>query len=104
VDKPGEKPFSLISMSRTLQVTRLIQAWKQRRWIAQMCRILTHLLAAEACPARTEDAYYGHFVLHLMAGFVLFYTSRVIFKGHVTMEEIVFTLETSLDDGELCTL
>jgi hypothetical protein len=27
-----------------------------------------------------------------MAGFVLFYTSRVIFKGHVTMEEIVFTL------------
>ncbi len=28
-----------------------------------------------------------------MAGFVLFYTSRVIFKGHVTMEEIVFTLK-----------
>jgi hypothetical protein len=31
--------------------------------------------------------------LRLMAGFVLFYTSRVIFKGHVTMEEIVFTLK-----------
>lgn len=28
-----------------------------------------------------------------MASFVLFYTSRVIFKGHVTMEEIVFTLK-----------
>jgi hypothetical protein len=41
----------------------------------------------------SEDAYYGHFVLCLMAGFVLFYTSRVIFKGHVTMEEIVFTLK-----------
>jgi hypothetical protein len=30
--------------------------------------------------------------LRLMAGFVLFYTSRVIFKGHVTMEEMGFTL------------
>src|SRR3989441_11883074 len=93
VDKPGEKPFYLISMSRTIQVTRLIQAWNQRHWIEQMFRILKHLLAAEACQARTEDAYSGHFVLRLMAGFVLFYTSRVIFKGHVTMEEIVFTLK-----------
>jgi hypothetical protein len=93
VDKPGEKPFYLISMSLTIQVTRLMQAWKQRHWIEQMFRILKHLLAAEACQARTEDAYYGHFVLRLLAGFVLFYTSRVIFKGHVTMEEIVFTLK-----------
>jgi len=28
-----------------------------------------------------------------MAGFVLVSTSRVIFKGHVTMEEIVCTLQ-----------
>jgi len=93
VDKPGEKPFYLISMSLTIQVTRLIQAWNQRHWIEQMFRLLKHLLATEACQARTEDAYYGHLVLRLMAGFVLFYTSRVIFKGHVTMEEIVFTLK-----------
>jgi DDE superfamily endonuclease len=93
VDKPGEKPFYLISMSLTIQVTRLIQAWNQRHWIEQMFRLLKHLLATEACQARSEDAYYGHFVLRLMAGFVLFYTSRVIFKGHVTMEEIVFTLK-----------
>ena len=93
VDKPGEKPFYLISMSLTIQVTRLMQAWNQRHWIEQLFRILKHLLAAEACPARTEDAYSGHFVLRLMAGFVLFSTSRVIFKGHVTMEAIVFTLK-----------
>jgi DDE superfamily endonuclease len=93
VAKPGEKPFYLISMSLTIQVTRLIQAWNQRYWIEQMFRLLKHLLAAEACQARSEDAYYGHLVLRLMAGFVLFYTSRVIFKGHVTMEEIVFTLK-----------
>ena len=93
VDKPGEKPLYLISMALTIQGTRLMQAWNQRHWIEQMFRILQHLLAAEACQARTEDAYYGHWVLRLMAGFVLFYTSRVLFKGHVTMEEIVFTLK-----------
>ena len=57
VDKPGEKPLYLISMSLTIQVTRLIQAWNQRHWIEQMFRILKHLLATEACQARTEDAY-----------------------------------------------
>ena len=93
VDTPGEKPLSLISMSLTIQGTRLMQAWKQRHWIEQMFRILKHLLATEACQARTEDAYYGHFVLRLMAGCVLFSTSRGIFKGHVTMEEIGFTLQ-----------
>ena len=93
VDKPGEKPFYLISMSLHIQVTRLIQAWHQRHWIEQMFRIVKHLLAAEACQARSEDAYYGHFVLRLIAGFALFYTSRFIFKGHVTMEEIVFALK-----------
>jgi DDE superfamily endonuclease len=93
VDKPGEKPFYLISMSLTIAVTRLIRAWKQRHWIEQRFRLLKHLLATEACQARSEDAYYGHFVLRLMAGVVLFYTSRFIFKGHVTMEEMVFTLK-----------
>jgi hypothetical protein len=93
VDKPGEKPFYLLSMSLNIQVTRLIQAWHQRHWIEQMFRIMKHLLAAEVCEARREDAYYGHFVLRLIAGFALCYTSRFIFKGHVTMEEIVFTLK-----------
>jgi hypothetical protein len=59
----------------------------------RLFRILKHLLAAEACQARSEDAYYGHFVLRLIAGLTLFYTSRFIFKGQVTMEEIVFTLK-----------
>src|SRR5262249_35348602 len=93
VDKPSDKPFYLISMSLELPVTRLIQAWNQRHWIEQMFRFLKPLLATEACQVRTEDAYYGHFVLRLIAGFALFYTSRFIFKGQVTMEEIVFTLK-----------
>jgi hypothetical protein len=93
VDKPGEKPFYLISMSLTIPVTRLIRTWNQRHWIEQMLRLLKHLLATEACQARSEDAYYGHLVLRLIASFALFYTSRFIFKGHVTMEEMVFTLK-----------
>ena len=28
-----------------------------------------------------------------MASFVLFYTSRVVCKGHLTMEEIIFSLK-----------
>ena len=93
VDKPGDKPLYLISMSLTMPVTRLIQAWNQRYWIEYMFRIMKHLLAAEACQARSEDAYYGHFVLRLMAGLTLFSTSRFILKGQVTMEEIVFTVK-----------
>ena len=38
-------------------------------------------------------AYYGHLVLRLMGSFVLFYTSRVICKGCLTMEEIIFSLK-----------
>jgi len=35
---------------------------------------------------QSEAAYYGHLVLRLMGCFVLFYTSRVICKGRLTME------------------
>ena len=42
---------------------------------------------------QNEDAYYGHLVLRLMGCLVLFYTSRVIAKGRLTMEEIIFSLK-----------
>jgi hypothetical protein len=41
----------------------------------------------------SEDAYYGHLVLRLMSCLVLFYASRVICKGRMTMEEIIFSLK-----------
>jgi hypothetical protein len=56
-------------------------------------RTLKHLLAAEACQIHEEDAYYGHLVLRLLAGLVLCYTARRLFKGCVTMEAIVFSLK-----------
>ena len=40
-----------------------------------------------------EEAYYGHLVLRLMGCVVLFYTSRVICKARLTMEEIIFSLK-----------
>jgi len=46
---------------------------------------LKHLLATGACQVHSEDAYYGHLVLRLMGCLVLFYSSRVICKGRMTI-------------------
>jgi len=93
VDKPGEKRFDLLCFATSLQATRLLRLWARRHWIEQVFRTLKHLLATDACQVHSEDAYYGHLVLRLMACFVLFYTSRVIFKGQVTMDQMVFNLK-----------
>jgi DDE superfamily endonuclease len=93
VDKPGEDRFSLLCMETTLSGPQLIRRWRRRHWIEFVFRVLKHLLATESCQAHSEDAYYGHLVLRLMASFVLFYTSRVICKGCLTMEEIIFSLK-----------
>jgi hypothetical protein len=50
-------------------------------------------LAIEACQVQGDDAYYGHLVWRLLAGLVLLYTARRLFKGRVTMEAIVFSLK-----------
>jgi hypothetical protein len=54
---------------------------------------LKHLLATGACQVHSEDAYYAYLVLRLMDCFALFYTSRVVCKGRLTMEEIIFSLK-----------
>jgi hypothetical protein len=72
---------------------RLIRAWNRRSWIEQTFRTLKHLLATEACQVQTEDAYYGHLVLRLLAGLVLLYAARFCLKSRVTMEAIVFSLK-----------
>jgi hypothetical protein len=72
---------------------RLIRAWRRRSWIEHHFRLLKHLLATEACQVQGEDAYVGHLVLRLIAGLVLLYTSRMVCKGQVTMEEILFSLK-----------
>jgi len=89
VDEPGEDRLYLLCRSSHISATRLLRAWKRRHGMEHVFRTLKHLLATEACQVRNEDAYYGHLVLRLRACLVLFYTSRVICKGRVTMEEMV---------------
>jgi hypothetical protein len=93
VEKPGEDRFYLLCQETLITAPRLIRAWSRRSWIEHTFRTLKHLLAAEACQVQTEDAYYGHLVLRLLAGLVLLYTARFCLKSRVTMEEIVFSLK-----------
>jgi hypothetical protein len=93
VDEPGQDRFYLLCVATSLSAPQLIRRWRRRTWIEFVFRTLKHLLATEACQVHSEDAYYGHLVLRLMASFILFYTSRIICKGGMTMEEIIFSLK-----------
>jgi hypothetical protein len=93
VAEPREEQFYVMCLETAISAPRLIRAWKRRHWIEYCFRTLKHLLATGACQVRSEDAYYGHLVLRLMGCLVLFYTSRVIYKGRLTMEEIIFSLK-----------
>ena len=93
VDEPGQDRFYLLCLETTLSAPQLIRRWRRRTWIEFVFWTLKHLLGTEACQVHSEDAYYGHLVLRLMGSFVLFYTSRVICKGCLTMEEIIFSLK-----------
>ena len=93
VQEPREEQYYVMCLDTTISRPRLIRAWKRRHWIEHCFRTLKYLLATGACQVHSEDAYYGHLVLRLMGCFVLFYTSRVIGKGRLTMEEIIFSLK-----------
>jgi DDE superfamily endonuclease len=93
VDKPRQDRFYMFCLASNIPATRLLRVWSHRHLIEQVFRTLKSLLATDACQVHNEDAYYGHLVLRLIACFVLYYTSRVIFKGHVTMDEMVFNLK-----------
>jgi hypothetical protein len=93
VSEPREEQFYVMCLDTAISGPRLIRAWKRRHWIEYCFRTLKHLLATGACQVQSEDAYYGHLVLRLMGCFVLMYTSRVVCKGRLTMEEIIFSLK-----------
>jgi hypothetical protein len=88
-----EEQFYVMCLDTAISGPRLIRAWKRRHWIEYCFRTLKHLLATGACQVHSEDAYYGHLVLRLMGCFVLFYASRVICKGLLTMEEMIFSVK-----------
>jgi hypothetical protein len=93
VHESGAEQYYVMGLETPLSAPRLIRAWKRRHWMAHCFRTLQHLLAPDACQVHSEAAYYGHLVLRLMGCFVLFYTSRVICKGRLTMEEIIFSFK-----------
>ena len=93
VSEPREEQFYVMCLEIAISGPRLIRAWKRRSWIEHCFRTLKHLLATGACQVHSEEAYYGHLVLRLMGCLVLFYTSRVVCKGRLTMEEIIFSLK-----------
>jgi hypothetical protein len=93
VDEPGEDRYYLLWLETALSGPVLIRRWRRRHWMEFVFRVLKHLLATESCQVHSEDAYYGHLVVRLMASFVWFYTSRVVCKGRLTMEEIIFSLK-----------
>ena len=93
VSEPREEQFYVICLDTVISGPRLIRAWKRRHWIEHYFRTLKHLLATGACQVQSEDAYYGHLILRLIGCFVLFYTSRVVCQGRLTMEELIFSLK-----------
>jgi hypothetical protein len=93
VDEPNQDRFYLVCLETERSAPQLIRRWRRRHWIEHCFRTLQHLLATGACQVHSEAAYYGHLVLRLMGCLVLFYTARVICKGRLTMEEIIFSLK-----------
>jgi len=93
VEEHGAEQYYVMCLATVISGPRLIRAWQRRYWIEYCFRTLKHLLATGACQVHSEDAYYGHLVLRLMGCFVLFYTSRVVCQGQLTMEEIIFSLK-----------
>jgi hypothetical protein len=93
VHEPGVALYYLLCLETDISGPRLIRAWKRRHWIEYCFRTLKHLLATGACQVQSEDAYYGHLVLRLIGCLVLFYTSRVVCKGRLTMDEMIFSLK-----------
>jgi hypothetical protein len=92
VDKPGEARCYLRCLATAMPATRLLRVWARWPLSEQGFGPLTPLLATDACQVRGAEAYYGHLVLRLRASFVVYYTSRSICKGRVTLDEMIFDL------------
>ena len=77
VDEPGQDRFYLLCLSTSLTAPQLLCRWRHRHWIEYCFRTLKHLLHG-ACQVHSEDAYYGHLVLRLMACFVFLHLASYL--------------------------
>ena len=88
--KAGAQRCSFFGLASALPAPRLRRVWSRRTLLAQVFRTLKPLLATDAGQVHHAAAYDGHLVLRLMASLVLYSTSRGLFKGRVTREEMIF--------------
>jgi hypothetical protein len=93
VDDSRQDRLSLRCLETTLSAPQVLRRWRRRRWLAVVLRPLQHLLATEAGPVRSEDAYYGPLVVRRMGSVIWCYTARVIGTGRLSMETIRLALK-----------
>jgi hypothetical protein len=92
-DEPGQDRCSLRWLETERSAPQCIRRGRRRSGMACVLRTLTPLLAPEACQVRSDDASYGPLGLRLIGSVIVFSTARVICKGQLTMEEIIFRLQ-----------
>jgi hypothetical protein len=91
VEPSGRDRYDWPRHAAPLSAPRLLRAWRWRSWIEHSFRAWEHLLAIAACQMQEEEAHYDHVVLRLVAGLVLIYMARIVFKGRVMLAEILFS-------------
>jgi hypothetical protein len=88
-----EPAFYLLCRDWMAKSTCLLRAWQRRSWIEWCFRVLKHLLEAGKSGVHTEEAFYGHLALRLMALTLLSYTARRRIRGEVTIEQLLWSIE-----------
>jgi hypothetical protein len=94
VDEPKEKElYYLLCLSTDISSTRLWRAFARRNWVEWCFRTLKTLLKTDKCQFVTEDAYYGHVAMRIMALLVLGYATRRVLRGRTTIEKAIFGIK-----------
>lgn len=94
VDEPKEQElYYLMCLTTDISSTRLWRAFARRNWIEWCFRTLKTLLKTDKCQFTTEDAYYGHLTMRLVALLVLGHATRRILRGHATIEQVIFGIK-----------
>lgn len=94
IDEPKEQERYYLLCPRTeINSVRLWRAYARRNWIEWCFRTLKTLFKADKCQFATEDAYYGHVAMRLMALLVLGYATRRVLRGQASMEQVIFGIK-----------
>lgn len=94
VDEPKElELYYLLCQKTDISSVRLWRAFARRNWIEWCFRTLKTLFKTDKCQFVTENAYYGHVAMRLMALLVLGYATRRVLRSQATMEQVIFGIK-----------